>query len=260
MNKFILILSMMLISFSCNQIKKSAYIHNDLFFDNLKGSVEKVEETNYTLDTSYKIISPDSCCKSIIYYDNKGYRIRYSTIENNGHEKNAQAYTSRFPNGMVKELKFIENGKLISILSSTLNNSGSYGDSQIYDSAGKLISFYSEILVNKFGKIISWKNFNPDNTLQETVVNNYSNNIWIGGYIRDNAGKKIFSTIIRLNENKDELEMEQSKELNGLMDTIIIKYVYDVYDKNGNWIQRTEINKKDKSLKLTKRQIIYRNY
>ncbi len=251
---------MMLILITCNQRKKPPYKYNDLFFDNLKGNVEKVEEISYKLDTTTKIISLDSCCKSIINYDYKGFRIRYSNVEINGREKNAQAYTSRFPNGMVKELKFIENGKLISILSGTLNRKGSYGDSQIYDSSGKLLSFYSEILVNKFGKIILMKNFKPDSTLQKTVVNNYSNNIWVGGYIKDSSGKKIFSTIIRLNEKNDELEMVQSKATNGSRDTTIIKYVYGAYDNNGNWIQRTEVNEKDNSRKLIKRQIIYKKY
>jgi hypothetical protein len=258
MKKRIWILLVAFISFCCNQKEKIRIGHNDLFFDNLKGNIEKVEESAYILDPTGKVISPDSCCKSIIEYDNRGYRIINSNVDIDGHEKNRQNYTSRFSNGMVKEITFTENGKLTSILSGTLNKKGSYGDTQIYDSSGKLVSYYTDIITNEFNKIISMKNFKPDSTLRQVIVNNYSKNIWIGGFIKDSSGKEIISTLIELNEKSDPIEQVQIMLNNGLPNTTTTRYAYNTYDDHDNWIQRTEMDEKRNVRKLIKRQIKYK--
>lgn len=258
MKKLIWILLIGFISFCCNQNGETRIVHNDLFFANLKGNIEKVEESAYILDPTGKVISPDSCCKSIILFDNKGYRISNSSVDIDGHEKSRQNYISRFSNGIVKEITFIENGKLTSILSGTLNKKGGYGDTQIYDSSGKLISYYTDIIANEFNRIISMKNFKPDSTFQQVIVNNYNKNIWTGGFIKDSSGKEIISTLIKLNEKSDPIEQVQITFNNGLPDTTITRYAYDTYDEHDNWIQRTEKDEKRNVLKLIKRQIKYK--
>lgn len=247
-----------LISFCCNQNEKTRIEHNDLFFANLKGNIEKVEESAYILDPTGKVISPDSCCKTMIQFDNKGYRISNSSVDIDGHEKSRQNYISRFSNGIVKEITFTENGKLTSILSGTLNKKGGYGDTQIYDSSGKLVSYYTDIIANEFDRIISMKNFKPDSSFQQVIVNNYNKNIWTGGFIKDSSGKEIFSTLIKLNEKNDPIEQVQIMFNNGLPDTTITRYAYDTYDDHDNWIQRTEKDEKRNVLKLIKRQIKYK--
>ena len=251
------ILLLAFISFCCNQKEKARIEYNDLFFDNLKGNIEKVEESAYTLDATGKVTSPDSCCKSIIQYDNRGYRIINSSVDIYGHEKNRQNYTSRFSNGIVKEIRFTENGRLTSILAGSLNKNGGYGDTRIYDSSGKLVSYYADILTNEFNKIIAMKEFKPDSTLQQVIVNNYSKNIWVGGFVKDSSGKELLSTLIQLNEKSDPTEQVQIMLNNGLPDTTITRYAYDTYDDNNNWIQRTEMDDKKNIRKLIKRQIKY---
>lgn len=247
-----------MISFCCNHKKKRSIAHSDLFFANLRGNIENVVETAYKLDSIGKVIAPDSCCTSIILYDIKGYKISSSNIAIDGNEKNSLNYTSRFSNGLVKEIRSTENGKLTSILSGTLNEKGSYGDTQIYDSSGKLISYYTDIIVNEFDRIISMKNFKPDSTLQQVVVNNYNRNIWTGGFIKDNTGKQIFSTLIKLNEKMEPVEQVEIMLKDGLPDTTITKYIYNTHDAHGNWIQRINLDEKSNIRKLIKRQINYR--
>lgn len=257
MKKCIGILLIGSISFCCNQNEKTRIEYNDLFFANLKGNIEKVEESAYILDSNGKVISPDSCCKSIIQFDNKGYRISNSSVDIDGHEKSRQNYISRFSNGVVREITFTENGKLTGILSGTLNKKGGYGDTQIYDSSGKLVSYYTDIIANEFNRIISMKKFKPDSTFQQVIINNYNKNIWTGGFIKDSSGKEIFSTLIKLNEKNDPIEQVQITFNNGMPDTTITKFTYETYDDHDNWIQRNEKDEKRNVLKLIKRQIKY---
>ena len=258
MKRHVWILFIALNSFCCHQQKKTLIAPNDLFFANLKGNIEKVEETSYGLDSTGREMPPDSCCRSIILYDDKGFRISHSNVDIDGNERTSQQYTGRFSNGLVKEIRFSENGKLTSLLSGTLNKKGSHGDTHIYDSSGKLLSYYTEIEVNEFDRIISMKNFNPDSTLQQVVVNHYSGNIWTGGYVADNTGKQILSTLIKLNEKMNPVEQVQIMFHNSLPDTTITKYIYSPYDNHENWIQRIELDEKRNARKLIKRQIVYR--
>ncbi len=258
MKKSIWILLIALISFCCHQKEKARIEYNDLFFGNLKGNIEKVEESPYLLDLTGKVISPDSCCKSIIQYDNKGYKISSSGVDIDGHEKNRQNYTSRFSNGIAREITYIENGKVTSILSGTLTETGGYGDTRIYDSSGKLVSYYSDIVANEFDRIISMKDFKPDSTLQRVIVNNYKKNIWIGGFIKDSSGKEVYSILLKLNEKSDPIEQIEIVLHNDLADTTIRRYAYDRYDDHDNWIQRTEKDEKRNVLRLIKRQIKYK--
>ena len=116
MKRHVWILFIALNSFCCHQQKKTLIAPNDLFFANLKGNIEKVEETSYGLDSTGREMPPDSCCRSIILYDDKGFRISHSNVDIDGNERTSQQYTGRFSNGLVKEIRFTENGKLTSLL------------------------------------------------------------------------------------------------------------------------------------------------
>ena len=61
--------------------------------------------------------------------------------------------------------------------------------------------FYAAVETNKYRKIISMKSFKPDSTLQQTIVNNYQEQIWVGGSVKDSNGRETFSTVVKLNEN-----------------------------------------------------------
>jgi hypothetical protein len=254
MKKHILLFVTALAIVSCTE-KKSAFINNDLFFDNLKGNVERVKEVPYAVDSDGKIGSADSCCISLLEYDSKGYRTLDLNQDAAGKVMNGQVYTKRYENGKVKEIQFMVNGKVVSTLSGSLNKSGNYGNSRVYDSAGKLVSFYTDLEVNQYGKIISMKSFKPDGALQQTIVNNYNRQTWIGGFIKDSSGKEISSTAIKLNENMNPSEVVQTQVINGAPSVTITRYMYDRFDEYGNWIQRREVDEKGNVRKLLKREI-----
>jgi len=257
MNKLLSLFMSASIFSACSE-KVYTSTHNDLFFDNLKGQVEKVEEISFRIDSTGKTGAQDSCCINSFTYDKQGYRIKQVYIDIKGLEKNGQLYTQRFSNGMVKEIKFTENAKVLSTLSGTINNKGKYGNSQIHDSLGKLVSFFADVNVNEYGKIISMKSFKPDSTLQQTIVNKYDKQIWVGGFVKDSSGKEIFSTAVKLNEKKDPTEVRQTFRTNSKPITTITRYAYSLNDEHGNWIQCSEFDEKGKESKRVKRRIIYR--
>ena len=252
-------LVLMLVILSCNEMKKTAPVRNDLFFDNLAGEVKMVEETPYKIDSTGKTDVIDSCCISVTEYDRMGYRIRQVNKDINGNEKNGQVYISRYKNGRPKEISFTENGKLTSILSATLDKMGKYSDTHIYDSSGKLEFYYSGIEVNEYGKIILMKKITPDSILQQTIVNNYNKQIWVGGFIKDSSGKEIFSTTVKLNEKMNPIKVMQTVMTDSLTNLTTTRYEYNLYDDHGNWIECTEMDERGTAHKILKRKFTYRN-
>ena len=257
MKKILVLLMDALIFSNCSE-KQSGPIQNDLFFDNLKGPVIKVEEIPFSLDSTGTTGVMDSCCISILEYDNKGYRTKQLYKESNGQEKNGQIYRSRFENGHVKELGFTVDGKLVSILKGTLTEDGKYHKAQVFDTTGKLISFYDSIEINDFGKITLMKSYNSDSALQQTVVNNYENQIWVGGSVKDGNDTEVFSTAIKLNEKLDPAEKIETTIINNESRAHKTKYVYTLYDNRGNWIQCNEVDENGKTYRILKRKITYR--
>lgn len=257
MKKLLLPVLTSLVSFNCSE-EKPASIHNDLFFDNLNGQVEKVEELPFTTDSMGNTGEMDSCCISILEYDEKGYRTVQAEKDRNDHIKNGQIYTSRYANGHVKEIRFIVDGSIVSILSSTLADDGSYSKSQIHDTSGKLISFYDSLEINDYGKIIIMRNFNPDSTPNQTVINNYLEQIFVGGTIKDGSGNEIYSTQIKINDNLDPSEIKEIRFMNNVADSTITRRIYTGYDKHNNWIQSTEVDEEGKTKRILKRRITYR--
>ena len=254
-----LITFVILIIFSCNEKMKPVSIRHDLFFENLKGDVEKAEEIPYATDSTGKVGPIDSCCISIIEYDDKGYRTKLINKDMQGNEKYGQYYSSRFHNGRVKEIRSTGNGKLINILSGTLDKTGNYGgDTRVYDSSGKMIFFYSEVVVNEYGKIISMKKFSSDSILQQTIINKYDKHISIGGSIKDSSGKDIFSTTIRLNEKNDPAEVTETMVRNEEPLISTTRYVYTIYDEQDNWTECRQTDEKGNTKKILRRIITYR--
>jgi hypothetical protein len=238
--------------------QKSMKLHNDLFFDNLKGSVEKVKEIPHSVDSNGKFGAADSCCVSILAYNKRGYRTMDVSEDALGNGMSGQVYIKRYDNGKPKEIQLMANGRVVSTLLATPTRDGNYGTARIYDTAGKLAFFYAEVEVNKYGKIISMKSFKPDSTLQQTIVNNYQEQIWVGGSIKDSSGKEVIATVITLNEKLYPSEVVQTQPMNGHPSVTRTKYVYDRFDGHGNWIERRELNDKGELRKIVKREIRYR--
>lgn len=234
-------------------------IHNDLFFDNLKGPVIKTEQIPFILDSVGKTSDMDSCCISVLEYDNKGFRTKQLDKDAGGNEKSGQIYTARFDNGHAKEIRFMADGKIVNILNGTLTKTGDYNRSQVRDLSGKLISFYDSVEVNDFGKIIVMKSFAADSTLLHTIINNYERQIWIGGIIKDGKGKEIMSTKIKINDKLDPEETIQTSLINDQLVTTVTRHLYNSYDQYGNWIESTETDETGKAKKILKRRIIYRD-
>ena len=78
MNKIFWLLSVGLSLVACNDNKSTDSPKNtDLIIQNLKGMVQRTEETSYKVDSTGKIGAMDSCCASIQEFDEKGYNPKY---------------------------------------------------------------------------------------------------------------------------------------------------------------------------------------
>ncbi len=257
LKRFLLQLLLIVAVVTC--VAQKPAVHNDLFFDNFKGPVQSVKTIPYTVNENGQVGAVDSCCVSLLEYDNKGYRTLALDQDPRSKEMDGQVYSKRFGNGKVKEIQFRMNGKLVSTLLGTVDKKGNYGHSKVVDSSGKLLSYYTEVKVNEYGKIVSMKQISTDSILQRTIVNIYDKHIWIGGVIKDSSGREVYSTDIKLNKSMNPTRLVVTRETGGISSVIITTYEYDFFDEHGNWIQRRELNDKGQIRKIVKREIHYRD-
>ena len=242
---------------ACICLSQKPAFHTDLFFDHLGGPVQSVRTVPYTLNKEGQKAAPDSCCVTLLEYDSNGFRTKELSQDPVTNQMNGQVYTKRFPNGHAKEIEFRMNGKLISTLVSTLDEKGRYNKAKNFDSAGKLVSHYADVKVNEFGKVVFLNEFGADSSLQRTIVNRYENHIWIGGSIQDGQGKVIYSISLKLDKAKNPIEMVETHWQDSLASVTTTRYKYDRYDKNGNWIERRELDKEGRVTKIVQREIVY---
>lgn len=263
MKKISIVFFAAVFSFSCNQKKETASAYNDLFKDNLKGSIQQITETPYQTDSTGKMGAMDSCCINIIQYDSAGYLTKVVDKDSKGNIKFEQSST-HYDNGLFKEFSNLENGKMSDKITMQLDKDGKkYLSAQVYDSAGKLKSFYKDMTQNEYINVTSEKQYKPDSTLKKSFEYKYDKQIFVGQTTIDSSGKEISKTLAKLDDKGNEIEitltstMKDDKTKKDSATTKVNKYKYDSYDEQGNWTQRTNMDGKGKPTKIVKREITY---
>ncbi len=91
---------------------------------------------------------------------------------------------------------------------------------------------------------------------------NYNNQFLKDQSVKDSVGKEISSYAQTFDDKNNvvgstykEIKTDSTKKDSTI--TTVTKYHYDAFDDKGNWTQRTEINEKDKPVKIVKRTITY---
>ena len=263
MKKISIVFMAVLFAFSCNEKKDAVTTTSDRVMDNLKGDVHQTIETPYKTDSTGKVGEMDSCCVSVSTYDSAGYSIKYTSKDSKGvvgFEQNI----SRYENGLYKEIAMSDKGKPTMHVSIQLDKDGKkYSTAQEIDSAGKVTSFYKDLVQNEFNQLTVMKQYKPDSTLKSSQETKYDKYYFVESISRDSAGKEVSKNTVKMDNKNNQVEnttittMKSPVTQKDTTTTKVVKYKYDSYDDQGNWTQRTEWDDKGKATKVVKREITY---
>ena len=241
--------------FACNSNDKKteAAKNTDLIQQNLKGKVQKVEETTVNIDSTGKM-KPDSST-SVNEFDEKGYQTKYSTKDSSG-TLTSEQNISHNDDGTFKEMTTTAKGKQTFKLVTEVKD-GKYTGGKSYDSTGKQDSYYTDLKTNDYGIVYAGKQHFMNDKIKSTFDMKYDGPNFIGGTATDSTGKTTYTGSVKLNDKGNAAEETSTTLDKGVTKTEVVTYKYDSYDDKGNWTQRTTDNDKGKPTKVVKRTYTY---
>jgi len=243
--------------FSCKNNQQSEQPKNtDLVQQNLKGPVQRTVDTPYKADSTGNAGAMDSCCAETQELNDSGYVTKYYTRNDSGVTKTEQTLL-HYPNGAVKDISIMNDGKLSNHIVPTIDENGNYNGGLSYDSTNKQDGYYTDMKQNKFGEITSGKLYKMDSTLKYQFLNNFDKN---GRYLSgrtDSAGKAIYTSTATLDGNGNPVKVITMSMVKDSTKYDTTMYRYDKYDEQGNWIQRITLTASGKPNKIIKREITY---
>ncbi len=248
------------IVFSCSESKKETPKNADWLADNLSGTVEQTTDSTYKTDSTGTVGELDSCCVVSTKYDEKGYSSGFTSIDKAGTNKEEGTFTHD-ENGLFTGQKFTKNGKKMSSLT-VENKDGKPSVAKSFDSTDKMDFYYTDITVNDYDRLTGYKQYKADSTLKSSMAFNYNNRFLKDQTAKDSAGKETSSYTQTFDDKNHvvestykEIKTDSTKKDSTI--TTVTKYRYDTFDDKGNWIQRTEMDKEGKPVKIAKRTIAY---
>jgi hypothetical protein len=245
---------------SCNDSKQETPKNADWLADNLSGKVEQTTDSVYKADSTGKMGDLDSCCVTSTKYDEKGYSSDYASVDKAGTNHEEATFTHD-DNGLFIGQKFTKNGKQMSSLTVD-NKDGKPSVAKSFDSTNKMDFYFTDITVNDYGRLTSYKQYKPDSTLKSSMTINYNNQFLKDQSVKDSVGKETSSYSQTFDDKNNvvestykEIKIDSAKKDTTI--TTVTKYRYDTFDDKGNWTQRTEMDKDGKPVKIVKRTITY---
>jgi hypothetical protein len=256
MKKLFLLLSAGVLLIACNNEKKAddAPKNTDLIQQNLKGKVQQIEETPYTVDSVGN--SKMDSSKNITDFDEKGYQTKY-TNKNLSGKITMEQTISHYDNGAAKEIVNTSDGKQTFKLDIDIDKDGKYSAAKTYDSTGKQDSYYTDIKENEYGIVYAGKRYFMNGKIKETFDMKYDKTNFVGGTATDSLGRTSYNGTVTLNDKGDPIKDSSTTLVKDSTKTETITYKYDNYDDKGNWTQRTTYNDKGKPTKTVKRTYTY---
>lgn len=244
--------------FACNNTAKvksaTASKNTDLIQMNLRGNVQQIEETSYTVDSTGSQKMDSSI--NLSQFDEKGYINQYQVKDLKG-AVTAEQTIKRAPNGATAEFTSMKKGKMVMKLVTELDKDGKYVGGKTYDSTGKQDGYWTDLKENEYGIVYAGKHWNMQSKPIETFDMKYNGPYFLGGAATDSTGKTSYTGTITLNDKNDPVEEVSTTREKDKMKTEKMTYKYDTYDDKGNWVQRTTYNEKGKPTKIVKRKFTY---
>jgi hypothetical protein len=259
MKLFTLMACIAMLIASCNQKPSSSNKSSnkpvpDAKNENLKGNVQQVEAETYLIDSATgKMGKLES--RTIEKYNDDGYAVSYSNYNAKDSSTTLNTYDID-ANGFFKGVKTTKNDKPLSSMTAVLD-SGKYTLATEYDSAGKVSTFYDDIVMNDYGQVVSAKGHHADSSLKMTFQNNFDSVYYVGGESKDSVGKVTYSSTIKLDDKRNPVQSDETTLTKDSTTKKSTTYAYNDWDNNGNWIQQTA-TENGKPSKIVKRTITYR--
>lgn len=251
-----LIMGYLLVSCSTKNKETESAKNSDWTTQNLKGKVQSLEESSYTPDSAGKIDAMDSCCTYVQQFDEKGYNTSSSTKDSKGTVKD-ETTISHYDGGQAKEVVTMSNGKKTSSFSIQIDKDGKYSGAKAFDSAGKLISFYTNLKEDDYGAVTNGVEHKADSSIKSSFTSEYNKGMQVSTIGKDSSGKVTYTFKSELNDKRDIAKSTSTNTTKDSTTTKVLTYKYDSYDDEGNWTQRTTFNDKGKATKVVKRTYTY---
>ncbi|MGI8635464.1 MAG: hypothetical protein ACR2KZ_08680 [Segetibacter sp.] len=242
---------------ACNQkpANSTASLATDWSLENLKGKVKQVKSQTFIVDSvTGKTGALDQ--KTEEDFDDKGFAASYTESDSKDSMVTKQEF-SHNGNGTFKGQTTTVNGKPKSSLQLEWDKNGKCTMARTYDSTGKQDSYFTDIVLNKFGQPTSAKNYHMDKTPKMSFTNDYDSLHYIGGNSKDSVGKTTYSAKITLDDKKNQARREEMTTDKGVTKNTVTTYIYDGWDNQGNWTQQTVFSDKGKKIKIIKRVVEY---
>ena len=236
---------------SCIQLISNSFI-NDLQQDNVKGPAMRIITKTYLVNTE----KPSKKLTQIIIddFNRKGFVVQDSIIDINNKQ-------------ITRSLFIYNKGKLTQIrtwLNNNLNGTtvfdedveGKLEKMMDYNSTGKMVQYYSNIKLNRFGLLVSASSFDAHGKVMNYYENNYKGTQLIGGFTKNAKGAITYRFNNTLNEVLDPSSFKETYITDNLTKSNIYNIRYVKVDKLKNWTEQIYYVGK-KPVKITQRIISY---
>jgi hypothetical protein len=237
---------------SCSEQKETAKKYPDFFRGSLKGDIVSLEDSVIVVD-SMNNMKPDSVAYSLGEFQD-GYLVKYTDVDTTG-KKSLTTY-DRYDNGLLKGIESTVNGKKTYQLKIQLDSNGKYTAAQSFDSTGKMDYYNEGITQNDDGHLTGGKLFKADSGLMFAFTDSYDGLYEVGSTKMDSTGKVTSKTTLVRND-KNDVVMDSTVNISKDTTSSVVKKYRYVYDDMGNWTESTELNAKEKPVKITRRKIVY---
>jgi hypothetical protein len=226
----------------------------DALAENLKGKVQQVETETYLIDSaSGKMGKLES--KGTEKYNDDGYTTSYSNYNAKDSSTTVYAYDID-ASGHIQSMKTTKNDKPLSSMTFVVDSS-KYTLATEYDSAGKVSTFYDEIVMNDYGQVASGTGHHADSSLKMTFKNIFDSIYYVGGESKDSVGKVTYSSTTKLDDKRNPVQTDETSVTRDSTTNTKTTFAYDSWDSNGNWTQQTT-TENGKPKKIIKRTITYK--
>src|SRR5438045_5582990 len=158
MKQMLFVLSSVSLLVACNNSAKvesaSMAKNSDIVQQNLKGKVQQVEETSFTVDSAGA--NKKDSLVNVNEFDEHGYQTKSLTRDASGKIHTDQTITHA-DNGAMKEMVTTTDGKTTFRLVTESDKDGKYTGGKSYDSTGKQDSYYTDLATNEYGVVYAGK-------------------------------------------------------------------------------------------------------
>jgi hypothetical protein len=234
----------------CHSTKNGSFI-NDLQQDNVKGLAKTIIAKTYLVNSETRV---NTLIEKITdNFNRDGFVTQDSIIDVNKKQLTNSIFI--YNNGRLKKIRTWLNGKQSGTSVFEESAEGYIIKVQDYDSQNRLVQYYSNIIQNSFGLLVSAYSFNVNGKMISYFENHYKGTQIISGFTKDAKGTMTYSFHTSLNEAQDPIIFsEDNIGRNSTKNTL--NYIYTKFDKQKNWTEQIcYINKKP--FKITQRIISY---